>query len=545
MIDTDTDASAPQARLKSRRWFSWVWVLPVLAAAVVIWLALRTWADRGPLITISFSDAEGLEAGETKLKHKDVDLGTVESVYLTPDMSRVVVRARMRRSVAPHLTADTRFWIVRPRVGIGGISGLSTLVSGAYIEMYPGNGEAQRDFVGLDDPPPLTPDTPGRSFTLHAADLGSLVGGSTISYRGVPVGEVEGFELNQATRQIEVYAFVRAPYEKLVRPESRFWNSGGVDVSIGSQGVRFRASSWQELLSGGVSFDTPDSALAGAQSNAGSAFRLYANEQDAQRDPRGTTLVYRVEFVGAAGDVGPGSAVQLLGSEVGQVTDAHLYYDDARQVLLTRVTLEIDPQRIQILHPRATPAPPSAAAEAAAMGARLAKLVAHGLRAQLATANFLTGVKVVSLDLVPDASPARITQLDGAAEFPSVSSTDVADILATAKSVLHRIDSATAGPALGHAVQELDKTLTNVDRLTKDLEPQLQPLISSLRDTAQAAESTLQSANDMLGNSAANGGDLPRLMRELTDAARSLRALADYLDRHPEAVIRGRKKGQQ
>ncbi len=526
----------PSARLRPRRWFAWVWIGPVAATAIVIWLAIRTIMDRGPLISISFSEAEGLQAGETKVRHKDVDLGTVESVHLTPDLSHVVVRARMRRSVATHLTDNTRFWIVRPRVSVGGISGLSTIVSGSYIEMLPGVGEPRLDFVGLEEPPTLRPDAPGSSFTLRASDLGSLDAGSPISYRGVQVGVVEGFALDQTRTQIEVYGFIRAPYDTLVHPQSRFWNSGGVDVSIGAQGVRFRASSWQELLAGGVSFDTPDSALAAPASAGGAEFRLYANHEDAQRDPRGHTLVYRVNFLGAAGDVGPGTAVQLLGADVGQVTDSRLQYDDASQSRRTRVTLELDPSRIEIAHRRAGPA----ADPAAAFSARLETLVAHGLRAQLATANLLTGLKVISLEMVHGAPRARIEQVEGYAQLPSTDSSDIADILANAKRVLHHIDAATAGPELGHAIQQLDSALTHLNRLTTDIEPQIQPLLASLREAADEAQRTLQTANTMLGNGG-NSTDLPRLMRELTDAARSLRALADYLERHPEALIRGRQ----
>lgn len=533
---SESEELPPSAQLRPRGWFAWVWIVPVVAAAIVIWLAIRTLVDRGPLITITFSEAEGLQAGETKIRHKDVDLGTVESVHLTPDLSHVLVQARMRRSVAEHLTADTRFWIVRPRVSFGGISGLLTIVSGSYIEMLPGTGEPQRNFVGLDEPPALRPDTPGRSFTLRTPDLGSLDTGSPISYRGIQVGEVESYALDAKRNQIEIYGFIRAPYEKLVHPETRFWNSGGVDVSIGAQGVRFRASTWQELLSGGVSFDTPDSALAQPASQAGSVFRLYANQDDAQHDPRAHTLVYRVDFFGAAGDIGPGTAVQLLGTDVGQVTDSHLQYDDARQSLLTRVTLEIDPSRIEIVHARTG----AAADPAAAISARLGKLVARGLRAKLVTASFLTGLKVVSLEMVHGAARARIEHVDGYAQLPSTGSSDISDILASAKSVLRNVDAATAGPALRHAIEQLDGTLTRLDQITTDVQPQLQPLLTSLRETADEAQRTLQAANNMLGNGSGST-DLPRLMRELTDAARSLRALADYLDRHPDALIRGRR----
>jgi paraquat-inducible protein B len=428
--------------------------------------------------------------------------------------------------------------------------------------MYPGDGSPQRSFVGLDDPPALTPNTPGRAFTLRTDDLGSLNAGSPISYRGVPVGEIEGFQLDPSGKQIDLYAFVRSPYEKYVTAQTRFWNSGGIDVAVGAQGLRFRASSVQQLISGGVSFDTPDAALHDTESVAGTPYRLYSNQYDAQRDPRGNKLVYRVEFEGGASEVGPGTSVQLQGAEVGQVTQARLQFDDARQSLITRVTLELDPSRIEIVHERrkqsggATPSAGRAAvatapvataaadvtvASAAALDERLRKLVARGLRARLVAANLLTGGKVVSLDLVHDAPPARIEQVEGFAEIPSSSATDISSVLATVQSVLRHLDTVTGGPELGHAVKELDRTLTNLDRVSAELEPQIKPLMAALRETADATQHTLQAANNVLGTSAASGADVPRLLRELTEAARSLRELTDYLSRHPESLIRGRK----
>jgi len=538
----DRELALPQARQR-RRWLSWVWLVPLLAVAVVAGLAIRAIADRGPVITISFSDAEGIEAGDTKIRHKDVNLGTVESLYLNSEMSRVFVRARMRRSVTDHLTSNTRFWIVRPRVGVGGISGLSTLVSGSYIEMYPdsGNSPPQRSFVGLDDPPALTPDIPGRSFILHTYDLGSLSAGSPLNYRGIPVGEIEGYQLDASGKQINVYAFVRAPFEKYVTSQTRFWNSGGIDLAVGVQGLRFRASSWQQLISGGVSFDTPDTALSATESPAGAAFRLYENQYDAQRDPHGATLQYRVRFPGGVGEIGPGTSVQLQGADIGQITESHLQYDDESQSIITRAIVQIDPSHIEIVHRRTERGPDTGSDPVAALGERIETLVGKGLRAHLVSANFLTSSKVVSLDIVPEAPPAHIRQVDGMAELPSTATTDIVTILASVQSVLKHVDAATAGPELGHAITEFDRTLTRLDQVAGEIEPQIKPIMQSLRDTAEAAQRTLQAANDVLGTRAASGADLPRLMRELTDSARSLRDLADYLQRHPESLLRGRK----
>src|SRR5581483_144313 len=171
--------------------------------------------------------------------------------------------------------------------------GLSTLVSGSYIEMYPGQGGTpQRKFVGLDEPPVLPPDTPGRFFVLEASDLGSLTRGSPISYRGLSVGEVQAYALTPDDQGVRVSAFVRAPYDRLVHPETRFWNAGGVDLTVGSQGIRIRANSWEQLLSGGVAFETPEDVLSRPSSPPAAVFSLYDNRLAAQRAPKGPTLEY-------------------------------------------------------------------------------------------------------------------------------------------------------------------------------------------------------------------------------------------------------------
>jgi paraquat-inducible protein B len=331
---------------------------------------------------------------------------------------------------------------------------------------------------------------------------------------------------------------VRAPYDKLVHPETRFWNASGVDISIGAQGVHMVASSWQQLLSGGVEFTTPTSAMSDEPSPAGAQFRLYDDKYTAERDPRGTPLIYRIDFTGTVAGIEHGSPVELLGAQIGQVQHVELEYDDRSHVLHTPVIVAIDPTRVKVVN-----GPTRSAPEAAQdFAAHMEDWVKHGLRARLTSASFITGQQIISLENVPDAAPARIERVDSQLQIPSAPSVDVTQILESVHSILRHIDRATAGPRLSHAIQELDRTLTHLDQITGTMEPQIQPLINSLRQAAQAAQRTLEQANNVLGSNAAQAPDLPRLMQELTDAARSIRALADYLDRHPEALIRGKQK---
>jgi paraquat-inducible protein B len=534
----DEGVDEPRARVRVQR-FSWVWLFPIGAAAIVAWLAWRNLADRGPAITISFRNVDGLQAGQTKIQHRNVDLGTVESLELTPDMSRVIVHARMTRQATGHLTPNTRFAIIAPHVGVGGISGLSTLVSGSYIEMYPGkpSDESKRDFTGLDEPPALAPDTKGRTFTLLANDLGSLTRGSPISYNGINVGEVEDYQMRQNNRGVSVTAFVRSPYEVLVHPETRFWNAGGVDLTLGSQGLRIRANSWEQLLSGGIAFATPTEVLDKPPSSADAIFGLYDNRRAADRAPQGQTLTYVADFLGNQRGLDVGTAVELQGIEVGEVTETHLAYDDRKHTLVTRATFYVDPERVEILNlPRAADSNQHDSVQV-----WIEKLVADGMRAQVSSASLLTGTKLVSLEMMSNAPKARIEHEGETVKLPTSTSGDFAAILQDLQSVLKNIDRATSGPQLSHALQSLDDTLTQLNKVTHDLEPDIQSLVKSLRDTADSAQSTLNTIQGLAGNTAPTGTDLPRMMRELTEAARSVRGLTDYLDRHPEALLRGRK----
>ncbi|HEV2700889.1 MAG TPA: MlaD family protein [Steroidobacteraceae bacterium] len=553
----------PVAERAPRR-LSVIWLAPAFALAVVAWLAWHTLMQRGPAITIRFTSAEGLTAGETEIRHKGVRVGTVDSFELSADLSEVLVHARMTREVSSHLTGSTRFWIVTPRVGTSGISGLNTLVSGAYIEMYPGEGEPQRDFVGLEDPPLLQPDTPGRAFTLTEDELGAIGPGTPVNYRGVQVGQVEGYALDGNGRRVNIYAFVRAPYDALVHNDTRFWDASAIDVSAGPQGVRVRLNSLQQLITGAIGFDTPlppapatatesvgqaiaqqaagrplpATTVAGAapEAAADKVFPLYDNQTTALRNHSGPRLYYSLRFDESAAGLQSGTPVQLRGVEIGEITRAQLVYDAGSGNLYESASMSIDPSNVQLVG-----APHAAGDEQAnAVRAGLARLVGRGLRAQLVTSNFITGQKVIALDIMDGAPQVRFDTSAATPEFPTTHGADVGAILQSLQNTLHHIDAATAGPALGNAVKNLDATLDHLEQITRQLEPQVKPLVASLRATADAAQAAAQSVNGAIGPDSAIVSELPGLLQQFSEAARSIRELADYLDRHPESLLRGR-----
>jgi paraquat-inducible protein B len=268
----------PAAKVRRSKGISLVWLIPIVAAAIAGWLAWTTYAQQGPQIRISFESAEGLEAGKTKITYRNVDIGTVETVRLSPDLKHIVVTARLGDDSAPFLTKGTRYWIVRPRVGTGGVSGLGTLVSGAYIEVDPGPGDYARDFTGLEDPPEIRSSQPGRTFVLRANSLGSLGRGAPIYYRGVEAGQVLGYELAPDQREaLKINVFVQAPYDQLVHEQTRFWNASGLNVATDGGGLKVHMASVQALLVGGVEFETPTTANDAAPAPADTEFTLYSD----------------------------------------------------------------------------------------------------------------------------------------------------------------------------------------------------------------------------------------------------------------------------
>lgn len=313
------NAPSPQAS----QWVGlpWVWAVPIVALVIAGWLGYRALIERGPTITISFQSAEGVEADRTTVRYKDVDLGRVVKVGLSADHSRALVTARMTREAEPLLRADTTFWVVRPRFGLSGISGLSTVLSGAYIGMLPGKGQAGVDaFTGADTPPPKEGLVSGQSYTLIANRLSEISDGSPIYFHGVQVGEVTSHELSDRDGKVALHIFIYSPHPALIHRLSRFWVASGLDVSIGAQGVKIATAPLMTILSGGIVFDTPDTELGAKPSPPGSKFFLFADQKAADEAAEPTRVSYRLLFPGSLRGVDVGTPVELLGRPVGQVS---------------------------------------------------------------------------------------------------------------------------------------------------------------------------------------------------------------------------------
>ncbi len=546
---------APEAQVRRRR-FSLIWLVPIAAAAIAVYLGWRTASTHGPVISISFHTADGLVSGQTSVKYKAVDLGTVESIRISDDRSHVVVGVRMRSEADPYLTDRARFWVVRPRLTGGNITGLETLVSGAYIELDPGapGGKSRRDFVGLERPPSVRSDEPGTTFVLEANRIGALGIGAPVFFRDVPVGEVLSYDPPGLGGDIIVHAFIRKPYDGYVRAGSRFWSASGARLELGRGGVKLQMQSLQALISGGVAFDTPPSAFDEPPAPSDTAFKLYADEDAAVSADAPDRLSFVMYFEHSVRGLATGSPVLFYGQRVGSVTDVRLQYDTKTRDFRVPVHISVNPDPIALATRVSPPAPQAVARE----------LVARGLHARVETANYLTGQLVVNLSLGKK-GPARVTSDGGAVVLPADAAgldtlvDSVNDVVAKLNGLpleeiadnlnktLVSLNGVASSPDLKRSLQSLSRTLATaqdlVQRADKGMTPVLQRLpaiADDLQQTVKHANGVVDSVDRGYGRDSEFRRNLDRLMAQLNDTARSIRLLADFLNRHPEALIRGR-----
>ena len=518
--------SVPESRSvpKKRTRLSLVWFIPILAAIVGAWVAVTRILSQGPKITITMKSAEGLEAGKTKIHYNGVDIGTVTTVELTKDHQHVTMTAQMAPKTESFLVADTKFWVVRPRISGANVTGLGTLISGAYIGVEIGSSkEDRRDFVALETPPVITGDIPGRFFILKTPDLGSLDTGTPIYFRRLQVGQVASYQLDQDGKNLTVKAFVQAPYDQYVNPNTRFWHASGVDVSLSASGLTVQTQSVLSILIGGIAFETAatDPILPAADANT--VFTLFKDRAEAFNPPPRSPQTYRLIFNDSIRGLTPGAPVEFRGIPVGEVGDISAQIDLKTFQFSAPVTIHLDPQRLGVKFTEV-----KAAGGIEAVRHRLIdSLVAHGLRAQLKTGNLLTGSAFVSLDFVKGAPPATVDWSQQPVQLPTTPG-QLEATEATVEDIITKVDKMPLqeiGENLRKAIGDLDLTLV------------------SARGTLVSAQGTLDNTSNLTQPNSAQVQQLGNTLQEVSRAARSVRVLADYLERHPEALIRGKAGG--
>ena len=574
MSDPKKDVSefneVPEAEVRSRKRhfsISIVWIVPLVAVLIGGWLVFKALSEKGPMISITFKSAEGLEAGKTKIKYKDVELGQVSTIKLSEDLSEVVVTAELVKQAESFLSVNTRFWVVRARVGVSGVSGLGTLFSGAYISLDPGDpGNQTHHFTGLEEPPLVTTDLPGRLFLLKADTRGSLDVGAPVYYRKIQVGQVVAYHLTDDGHTVIFKIFINAPYHEYVYQNTRFWNASGFDFKMDTEGVRVDTESLISILIGGIAFGIPHAVEPSPPAEAEALFHLFKNHDQATARTylvRSKSVLYFDESVRGL-DIG--APVEFWGIEMGQVIDVKLVFDDQTKNFRIRVLVEMETKRFY---------------EAGFVGddadrrKMIENLLKKGFRAQLKTGNLLTGKQVVKLDFFPDAKPAVLTYEGSYPVFPTVP-TAMEEISTKFMRILDKIDNLpieeigndlrdtvhgakqiAESPEIVAALKNLNATLQEAQSLVSDLRTKVTPEISAVLEKAQQtlakvtpeisavlneAQQSLANAEQMLNADSPLQVNMNSALEEITAAARSLRLLMDYLERHPESLLRG--KGQ-
>ena len=533
-----------QPDVKEGHGFNAIWVIPVVALLLGIYMVVHTWMTEGPEITVAFDTAEGLVAGKTKVRYRNVEMGLVTDVSLTDDFEGVMAKVKMDLQAKPLLNSDTRFWVVTARIGVGNISGLDTLLSGAYIQMAPG-GEGEpgaREFVALPRPPLTPADAPGIRLQLHSKTAASVSTGDAVLYKGYKVGRVESSEFDAKADHMRYKVFIDAPYHELLDSSMRFYNISGIALSASAEGLSLRTGSLDTVLLGGVAFARPPDIPPGEPVAPGTSFDLYKSYEAILENPFRYGTYFVVRFTQSLKGLLPGAPVEYRGLRVGRVerillkklmqsqmqeraaTGALEHVGEAIPVLIYlepgRMALPDEPDSVQIVE------------EAIAKG------VENGMRATLETGNLLTGAKYVGIDYYPNVEgDAEVGRWGEYTTIPTIGG-GVEQIMVKVNSILQKIDRAPLDETLtsvNDAVARLDEALVGLQKILNSEETQRLP--AELGETLEELRQTL----DGLAPDSALYENMNSSMRQLNRTLNNLEALTRTLSGQPNAAIMGSK----
>jgi paraquat-inducible protein B len=552
MTDVNSDVNhvedIPEAIVVKRKSLSIVWLIPLVALFVGGWLAYQALRDEGPTITIGFKTAEGIEADATKIKFKNVDVGHVERVAFSEDLTQVIVTAKLSKNMRKYLTDSTRFWVVRARIAAGRVSGLGTLISGTHIGMDPGfEGASRRAFIGLESPPAITTGASGRFFDLIADSLGSLEIGSPVYYRQLQVGQVVQYFMSEDGNSVQVKIFIDSPHDRQVFPRTRFWNVSGIEARLDASGIRISTGSLMSLLVGGIAFETPlDLLHPETPAEEGRQFILHKDYDSIYEKVYATKITYLLYFNETVRGLLPGAPVEFRGIEIGQVKDIKMEFDPEKQDLRIPVLIEVEPERIEMKGVTIEESHRS-----------INQLIEKGLRAQLRTGMLLTGQLFVHLDIYPEAPKQRLTYEKEYPVIPTIPAT-LEELTSSLTQLLHKMENfpieqigkdlegtmkgfneLSNSKDLRRAIEHLDMTIGQAQLLITDINKTIAP---QLKKAIDQVNQTLSTADELLNPDSPISHELRQTLREFTYMARSVRSMVEYLERHPETLIHGKKQ---
>ena len=549
------ESPPPQRRLHTEaierrgRWPGVVWAIPLAALLVVIYLGVQALANRGVDVVVTFRTSGGARAGETPVVYKGVTVGHVVNIQIAANSRDVEMKLRLDPRAKPHLREGAKFWLIGAEPSLTDLSSLKAAVSGVSIGVSAGKGAPTDHFVGLDQPPAVPPDTPGTLYIVEGAQLNSTRIGSGIYYHGLFVGRVTRVEISDP-QKIRLVIFVNAPFDRLVHAGTLFFSANAADVALSAGHLSANIGPGSSVITGGIEFDTPLAAASQPQSPPRTVFGFFPNEFQASDQPRGPQLSYRAVFHGASQRPQVDAPVWLSGERIGRVLASRITLSKGATTTTTEVTLEIEPQSLSL---------PTDGDVRASTNAALHGLIRGGYRMQMGQYPPLIGTAI----LIFAKSAAGSAGVSGGAlpNIPTVGSTGLDELTSKMNVILDKVNAVpieaigqdvrqitahisrlVSSPELADSLHKLDGTLTSVDRMTREVQPQIGPLVAKLNQTADQLQGVAANANAVLGGgpNAAQDANLPAAIGQVTEAARAIRSLADYLGRHPEAVLKGK-----
>jgi len=545
---------APAALVQTKRSFSIIWVVPIIALLIGGWLTFKAMSEKGPVIMITFETAEGFETGKTKVKFKDVEVGKVTQINLNEDRSGVVVSVEMTPDAKPYLTEKTQFWVVRATVAAGKVSGLGTLLSGAYIGINPSSeGKKTKHFKGLEKPPVLTEGQPGQHYILEAHSLDSLDLGSPVYYRGIKVGQVVEYHFNEDAESVLIKVFVNAPYHEKVRQNTRFWNASGIDMTMDATGIKLNTQSVVSIMLGGLAFDLRQHDIPGEAADKNHKFQLYPDQKSSHEESYEIKRYYVMYFDQSVRGLAPGAPVEIKGIPVGEVVSVKLQFDQGTLDFRIPVMIALEPERLDVVITETGEVVAGEAKEDVLeeetshtydLDTRTRQLIEKGFRGQLKTGSLLTGQLYVDLDFYPEAPPAALEKIHGHTVFPTISA-PLEQIVQKVNNILKKVEQVPfdkIGRELQGAVAELTTTLEEIKGISGKVNEETIPKVNASLDQLQE---TLNGIESTLGPDSALNYNARQVTSELALAIRSIRSLLEYLERDPQALILGKEGDKQ
>ncbi len=530
------DLPEPEARRRHRWSFSLIWLVPIVAAVAGLVLVVRTYLEAGPTINLTFETAEGLEAGKTEVRYKNVVVGKVRRITLSHDHTHIVAIVDLNKDASRLAVEDSRFWVERPRIGINGVSGIDTLLSGAYIGVDIGTSDdAKKDYTGLEKPPPVTHDMKGKLFNLHTEDAGSLQIGSPLYYHRMPVGKVVKTDLDDDGKHVSVQVFIDAPYDRLVTENTRFWNASGVDLSLSASGLKVNTQSLATVVAGGIAFQPFNDQDLGGPAADKADFHLFSDQGTALAPPDGPAVEVLMHFEQSVRGLSAGAPVDFHGVNFGSVKSIELQFDAKEKEFFTDVKADVYPDRLGAAMKSMRALEKSTQSSANQMWGRM---VERGLRAQLRAGNLITGQLFIAFDFVKNPKPVAFDIAAQPLVIPTAPGS-MEQLQEQLQSIVKKIDEIP----FGEIGKNLNGTLKSANSLLTQLDKELAPEAkATLRDAQQAMQSLNQS---LASPDAPLQQNARRTLEEVNRAAASFRSLADYLEQHPESLIRGKSSDQE